>query len=110
MTKNGIYNSIYEIVKLIPKGYVATYGQVASLAGIEGHARLVGYALNCLPDRADVPWHRVINAKGKISMRSTPGAADYQRHLLETEGVRFSQSGTISFERFLWKWKKGDSF
>ena len=110
MQQNRLYDRIYAVVKRIPKGRVATYGQVASLAGIPGNARLVGYALNTLPEETDIPWQRVINAKGKISMRSTPGAENYQRHLMENEGVQFSETGTISFNKFLWKPEKSNNF
>ena len=64
MGKSAIYSRIYEIVNHIPQGKVATYGQIARLAGVLGHARLVGYALHSLPDELEVPWHRVINWKG----------------------------------------------
>ena len=103
MNSEPLYSRIYKIVKRIPEGYVATYGQVASLAGLPGQARLVGYALNALKDGTRIPWHRVINAKGKISIRSTPGGDTYQRHLLEDEGILFDSNGTISLERFLWR-------
>ena len=103
MKRNGIHARIYAVVKRIPKGRVATYGQVASLAGISGHARLVGYALSVLPQGSHVPWHRVINAKGRISMRSEPGWEDHQRLLLEAEGVLFDVDGKVSLTRFRWK-------
>ena len=63
------YQRIYEAVKRIPRGRVATYGQIATLAGLDGHARQVGYALHSLPDGSDIPWHRVINAKGERCQR-----------------------------------------
>ena len=67
------YARIYEVVRRIPEGRVATYGQVAALADLPGHARQVGYALHALPEGGNVPWHRVINARGAISLRSDPG-------------------------------------
>jgi methylated-DNA-protein-cysteine methyltransferase-like protein len=82
---------------------VATYGQVARLAGIAGHARQVGYALHALPDGGDVPWHRVVNARGHISPRSQPGDDRLQRHLLEAEGIAFDLSGKLSLDRFGWR-------
>ena len=103
MKQNGLYNRIYAVVKQIPKGSVATYGQVASLAGIKGHARVVGYALNVLPAGTDIPWQRVVNAKRKVSERAIPGSENHQRHLLEAEEVKFDKNGRISFEKFLWK-------
>ena len=85
------YRRIYAVVSRIPKGKVATYGQVAALAELPRHARLVGYALNILPESSRVPWFRVVNAKGMISARSNAlGHEDLQRQLLEREGVSFA--------------------
>ena len=98
------YARIYAVVRRIPRGRVATYGQVAALAGRSRHARLVGYALHALPDRTTVPWHRVVNAKGQISLRRTsPAAGVTQRLLLEREGVRFDARGRVSLDRFRWR-------
>ena len=66
------WKRIYEIVRKVPRGRVATYGQVAALAGLKGHARQVGYALHALPNGTTVPWHRVINAQGRVSPRAEP--------------------------------------
>ncbi len=99
----GTYGRIYAVIKRVPPGRVATYGQVASLAGIPGHARQVGYALNALPEGSRVPWHRVINAKGEVSPRSEPGIDSEQRPLLEAEGVLFDQNGRVSLARFQWR-------
>jgi methylated-DNA-protein-cysteine methyltransferase related protein len=96
------YDRIYAVVKKIPRGRVATYGQVATVAGIPGHARQVGYALNALSQRS-IPWHRVINAKGEISARSRPGAEKIQRALLEREGVEFDGAGRVSLLRYHWR-------
>jgi methylated-DNA-protein-cysteine methyltransferase-like protein len=104
MPGESAYLRIYAVVKRIPNGRVATYGQVAALAGIRGHARLVGYALHSLPEGHSVPWHRVINAKGRISLRSGEGDwGDYQRHLLKQEGVRFDDTGRIALAVYQWK-------
>lgn len=97
------HDRIYSAVKLIPKGRVATYGQIAALTGFPRHARQVGYALAALDDKKNVPWHRVINAEGRISSRSRPGYEDYQRILLENEGVEFDTAGRISLKRFQWR-------
>jgi methylated-DNA-protein-cysteine methyltransferase-like protein len=94
---------IYAIVKRIPRGRVATYGQVATLAGLDGHARQVGYALHSLPDNIDVPWHRVINARGEISPRSAGDSHELQRMLLEGEGVEFSLDGRVALKKYRWK-------
>ena len=96
------YDLIYKTVKKIPRGRVATYGQIAELAGLEGHARQVGYALHNLPGASDVPWHRVINAKGEISPRSAGDSHELQRMLLEAEGVGFV-GDRVELKRFRWK-------
>jgi methylated-DNA-protein-cysteine methyltransferase-like protein len=94
---------IYAVVRRIPRGRVATYGQVAQLAGMARRARQVGYALNRLPDDSAVPGHRVITARGEISPRAIPDDGRYQRILLSAEGVRFSPAGRIALDRHLWK-------
>jgi methylated-DNA-protein-cysteine methyltransferase related protein len=94
---------IYAVVCRIPRGRVATYGQIAELAGLGGHARQVGYALNALPQGTTVPWHRVINARGEISLRSEPGAELSQRMLLEREGIRFNAGGRVALEQVRWR-------
>lgn len=102
---NKTYKRIYAVVRLIPLGRVATYGQVARLAGLGRHARQVGYALNAMTDAEDVPWHRVINAKGEISKRSIQVYEQVQRELLEEEGVEFGIDGRVSLERYQWRKK-----
>lgn len=99
------YTRIYAVVQRIPYGKVATYGQVARLANLTGQARLVGYALYRLPSRqADIPWHRVINAKGEISYDAfRHGDDDLQRVLLEAEGVVFAADGKISLPDYQWQ-------
>jgi len=113
----GSYARFYAVVSRIPKGRVATYGQVAELAGLGGHARQVGYALYGLGQSgklaslddveiaARVPWHRVVNARGEISARSDPDPHEIplQRVLLEEEGVVFDLKGRLSLEKFRWK-------
>jgi methylated-DNA-protein-cysteine methyltransferase-like protein len=97
------YERIYRIVERVPRGRVATYGQIARLAGLAGHARRVGYALAALDDGRTVPWHRVVNARGEISARSDPHYEDVQRVRLEREGVAFDARGQIPLARFLWR-------
>ena len=97
------YERIYAVVKRIPCGRVATYGQIATLAGLDGHARQAGYALHSLPDGRDVPWHRVINAKGEISPRSSSDSHELQRMLLEDEGIVFSLDGRVALNKYRWK-------
>ena len=96
------YDRIYAVVRRIPRGRVATYGQVAALAGIAGQARLVGYAMHALPQGTAVPWQRVINARGMVSARRS-GDSVSQRMLLEREGVAFDGAGRTSLVRFGWK-------
>lgn len=98
----GDYARIFAVVKRIPRGRVATYGQVAALAGLVNHARQVGYALAGCEDRS-VPWQRVVNASGGISPRPHPYAVLEQRALLEREGVKFDANGRIALSRFRWK-------
>jgi len=98
------YQAIYDVVRRIPQGRVATYGQVARLAGMPGRARLVGYALSALRGQIPVPWHRVVNAQGRISCRSDSGSADLEQRLrLESEGVIFDAQDRIPLERYLWQ-------
>jgi methylated-DNA-protein-cysteine methyltransferase related protein len=80
---------IWQVVALIPRGCVASYGQVARLAGMPRHARLVGHTLSRLPAGTRLPWHRVLNAGLKITIRSDASAMSEQRRLLEREGVSF---------------------
>jgi methylated-DNA-protein-cysteine methyltransferase-like protein len=108
MAGSEAYARIYAVVGRIPRGQVATYGQVAALAGLPGHARQVGYALHRTPDELEVPWQRVVNAKGEIALRADPVAARHQRTLLREEGVRFRRDGTIDLRRFAWKERAED--
>jgi methylated-DNA-protein-cysteine methyltransferase-like protein len=76
---------------------------VAELAGLAGHARQVGYALHALPGGTAVPWHRVLNAAGAVSLRAVPGSELTQRQLLEREGVSFDGRGRVALGRVRWK-------
>ena len=83
---------------------MATYGQVARLAGLPGHARLVGYALSALDERSRIPWHRVVNAHGRISLRGGDSpAGTVQRLRLEREKVVFDVQGRLALDRFRWR-------
>jgi methylated-DNA-protein-cysteine methyltransferase-like protein len=102
-TEHGSWARIYAVVRQIPAGRVATYGQVADLAGLPRQARLVGYALAGVAAHSLVPWHRVINAQGRVSARgSGVGATVHQRLRLEAEGVVFGAGGRVSLERYRW--------
>jgi methylated-DNA-protein-cysteine methyltransferase-like protein len=97
------HDAIYQTVRRIPRGRVASYGQVAELAGLPRRARLVGQLLWQLDETTDIPWHRVINARGEISYSPSRGGGDVlQRLRLEAEGVEFSEAGRIDRERFQW--------
>ncbi len=97
------WRSFYAVVEKIPAGRVATYGQVAALAGLAGNARQVGFALAALPEETDLPWQRVINARGEVSLRREPGRDGFQRHLLEEEGVVFGLGDRVDLARFGWE-------
>lgn len=97
----GMYARIYAVVGGIPPGRVATYGQVARLAGRCG-PRNVGYAMSSVPPGSDIPWHRVVNARGGISVRSDGEPCSAQRQLLEAEGVRFGPSGRVDLDAYGW--------
>jgi methylated-DNA-protein-cysteine methyltransferase related protein len=101
MTISRTYQRIYDTVKQIPQGKVATYGQIAELAGYPRQARMVGYALHSTPAEIDIPWHRVINSQGEISLRGS-GAGELQKVLLENEGIKFTSSGKISLAKYRW--------
>jgi methylated-DNA-protein-cysteine methyltransferase-like protein len=99
---NPFYRRIYRVVRHIPRGRVATYGVVARLAGRPGTARTVGWALSALPEDPDVPWWRVVNAAGRISLAPHDHAAVLQRALLLREGVRFAPGGAVNLGTFGW--------
>ena len=91
--------AVWRVVSEIPRGHVATYGQIAAWLGYPRHARMVGRALRSVP--AGVPWHRVVNSRGGISLRAAMGSMVTQRILLEQEGVKLRQ-GRVSLTRHRW--------
>lgn len=98
------WERVYAVVRRIPRGRVATYGQVAALAGMPRGARQVGYALHALPEDSDVPWQRVINHRGEISSRSEPYSEPLQQALLEAEGVVFDPTThRVDLRRYRWE-------
>ena len=98
------WEPVYRVVRRIPAGRVASYGQVAEIAGMPRAARQVGYALHALAVDSAVPWHRVVNAVGRISERgSAAELARLQRARLEAEGVEFDARGGIDLVRFGWR-------
>jgi len=94
------FEKIYEVVCNIPKGKVATYGQVALLAGNPRWARVVGYALHVNPRPGIIPCHRVVNREGKVAPGFAFGGAGVQRQLLESEGIVFEPNGRIDLEKY----------
>ena len=98
------YPRIYAVVNRIPRGRVATYGQVAAEAGMPQAPRVAGYALHALPEGSAVPWHRVVAAGGRLSLgKLDPSSAITQRLRLEHEGVRFDGRGCVDMEEFVWR-------
>jgi methylated-DNA-protein-cysteine methyltransferase related protein len=96
------YQRVYEFVAQVPTGTVVTYGQVALELGAPAAARAVGYALYFMPPGMDVPWWRVVNARGAISHKGRGAAADVQRQRLEDEGIEFDAGGRLNLGR--WRW------
>ena len=93
---------VWAFVRETPRGRVVTYGQVALELGAPAAARAVGYALRALPPDTEVPWWRVLNTKGGISLRGRGAGADLQRARLEAEGVAFSEDGRVDLRAFRW--------
>ena len=100
---HNLYQRIYDMVRLVPAGKVTTYGQIAGLVG-RCTARMVGYAMAGLKNGTDpdVPWQRVINAQGKVSVHGDGIGNAMQRVMLEQEGVEFNANGRVDFSRFGW--------
>ena len=95
-----VFEKIYEVVKTIPEGRVATYGQVALLAGNPRWARVVGYALHNNPSPDTIPCHRVVNREGKVADAFVFGGGEAQRSLLEKEGIKFEADGRIDLKKY----------
>ena len=96
----SVFEKIYEVVKSIPKGKVATYGRVALLAGNPRWARVVGYALHTNPAPGIIPCHRVVNREGRVAPGFAFGGEGVQRQLLEAEGIVFESDGRIDLEKY----------
>jgi methylated-DNA-protein-cysteine methyltransferase-like protein len=95
------------MVRRVPRGRATSYGAVAAWLGSPRAARGVGYALSALGPDTDVPWWRIVNHAGEVSIKGAPGLAALQRTLLEAEGVRFDPNGRLDFERFGWRGPTG---
>jgi methylated-DNA-protein-cysteine methyltransferase-like protein len=100
--KSNLFQQIFDIVQLIPKGKVATYGQIATIAGTQ-NPRLVGFALATLKEGTDIPWFRVINSKGQISFPEQSDGFKIQSSLLQNEGIIFDAENRINLKQFGWK-------
>jgi methylated-DNA-protein-cysteine methyltransferase-like protein len=98
----GFFDEVYNVVKIIPKGKVATYGQIAGIIGQPRKAKIVGWALHSNPYRGTVPCHRVVNRKGELSGGFAFGGSDEQKRLLENEGIIFDEEGIINLQKYLW--------
>ena len=96
------FAKIYEAVKTIPNGYVATYGMIAAMVGNPRLSRVVGYALHKNPNPKEIPCHRIVNREGKLSSAFVFGGIDAQRMLLEAEGVTFKTDGNVDLEKHLY--------
>jgi methylated-DNA-protein-cysteine methyltransferase related protein len=101
----SLKEKVYELARKIPRGRVATYGDLAAMAGAPRAAREVGWALSALPHDTKVPWWRVINRRGEISCRSHdgPDAAGLQAALLRAEGIEVSEGGALDLSRYRWR-------
>ena len=99
----SVFEKIYEVVTKIPKGKVATYGQVALYAGNPRWARVVGYALHNNPAPYVIPCHRVVNREGRVAEAFVFGGGSAQRELLEKEGIEFLEDGSIDLNKFIWQ-------
>lgn len=99
----AFFEEVYKTVKRIPRGKVATYGQIASLIGQTKSAKVVGWALHSNPLFGQVPCHRVVNRNGQLSGGFVFGGMEVQKKMLEEEGILFNEDGTINLQIYLWK-------
>lgn len=100
MSRDSFFHQVYELVRSVPPGKVVTYGQVARWLGKANGARAVGWAMRALPKGSDVPWQRVVNSRGELSLTSQ--GKDLQRALLESEGIQFDDRGRIDLHESGW--------
>lgn len=108
MSAPNFYEQVYAVVRKIPRGQVTSYGRIANMLGAPNAARAVGYALRALKDKkddadyADIPWQRVVNSQGRISIVNREYGADLQAELLRSEGVEVSEDLRLDIEKYLW--------
>lgn len=93
---------VYALVRHIPPGHVLNYGRIAELLEAPQGAREVGWAMSSLRGSSGVPWHRVVNAQGRVSIKGSPLAAAEQRARLEAEGIEFDENDTLDMQKYLW--------
>jgi methylated-DNA-protein-cysteine methyltransferase-like protein len=109
MSSGNFYEEVYEVVRRIPTGSVTSYGRIAQMLGRPNAARAVGYALSALKDHAerdgyaDIPWHRVINSQGRISIKNREHSALHQAELLRAEGVAVNSDLKVDLDKYLWE-------
>jgi len=103
LKKENTFTRIYEVVRRIPRGKVATYGQVAMMAGNPHWSQVVGYALHVNPDPSTIPCYRVVNRFGEVSRAFAFGGENEQVRLLKQDGVEFTTEGRVDLKRFLWQ-------
>ncbi len=99
---NHFFGKVYQVLALVPPGKVVSYGQIAAWLGDPRAARTVGWALHSLPEGHDLPWHRVINAQGRITTSCMGHTSHRQRDLLEAEGIAFGLDGRVEMDRYRW--------
>ena len=99
----SFFETVYEIVKQIPRGKVLSYGQIARAAGFPRKAREVGWALHVNPDPEHIPCHRVVNREGRVSPAFVFGGENMQVALLKSEGVEFDESGRVDLQKYQWR-------
>lgn len=97
-----VFEKIYKVVRRVPRGSVATYGQIAALAGNPRWARVVGYALHVNPDPAGIPCYRVVNRRGEVSAAFAFGGENMQKQLLEADGIEFVD-GHVDLKKYIWR-------
>ncbi len=99
----SFYDKVYEVVKQIPQGKVATYGQIARLCGSPRASRAVGYALHGNPDQGAIPCYRVVNREGQLAKRFAFGGIEMHKLLLEQDGIIVNDDFTVDLSLFLWE-------
>ncbi len=97
----NIFEMVYDVVRKVPKGKVATYGQIACMMGNPGLSRVVGYAMSSCPYN-DVPCHRIINRFGELAKNFSEGGNEIQKYLLEREGVKVNEEGRVDLKKYRW--------